>query len=47
MLQATTAHRDVQLPPMVELDQEFKDSHGRSVLARDLFIGDIGRACRP
>jgi restriction endonuclease Mrr len=46
MLRATTAPLDVQLPPMVDLDQEFKNLHGRSVLARDLFIGDINHACR-
>lgn len=41
MLRATAAGIAAQLPPMVQPDQEWRSSKGRTILARDLFTADI------
>lgn len=41
MLRATSATMTAQLPPRVEPDQEWLGGNGRTILARELFNGDI------
>ncbi|KAB0265135.1 restriction endonuclease [Microvirga brassicacearum] len=41
MLRGTNSRKPAQLPPQVMHDQEWKDVRGRTLLARDLFTGDI------
>ncbi len=43
MLHATIGEREVQLPPLVELGQTWRDPQGRKLLASDLFLGDFRR----
>ncbi|MDO6758112.1 restriction endonuclease [Phaeobacter inhibens] len=41
LLRTTNATKPIQLPPKVQLDQEWQDAQGHLILARDLFTGDI------
>lgn len=41
LLCATNAARSVQLPPKVQLDQEWRDANGQIIPARQLFSGDL------
>ena len=41
MLRATNAVTSIQLPPRVRLDQEWQNTSGKLISARDLFTGDI------
>jgi restriction system protein len=41
MLRTASAGKPAALPPRVEPDQEWRDTSGRSITARDLFMGDI------
>jgi hypothetical protein len=46
MMYATAEKKTVLIPPLVALDQEWRDVNGRRVLARDLFFGDLERQLR-
>lgn len=41
LLSATNAAKSVQLPPNVQLDQEWRDANGQIILAGELFSGDL------
>ncbi|MFG1279908.1 restriction endonuclease [Xanthobacter autotrophicus] len=41
LLRANTVSKLARLPPQVQLDQEWRDSSGRVMSARDLFTGDM------
>ncbi|MBY5700411.1 restriction endonuclease [Rhizobium leguminosarum] len=41
MLRATSSTMTAQFPPRVEPDQEWRGPDGRTILARELFNGDI------